>query len=93
MNQTKPQRQTEGQQRKLVFAQTVVTLQGAHPTAWDTFMALLAARLEDNRHACVHAPADQMQVAQGRARESEELFREIDAARKLVDEAHAKGLK
>lgn len=78
-------------ERAILFAQTVVALQGTNPQAWDRFMALLAARLDDVTEACISSPPASLTNMQGRAQEARDLFKELASARKLVDDLHAKG--
>lgn len=66
------------------FARAVLAL-SAHEAPWDTFVSGLRAYEAACVKSLVTAPADEMQVAQGRARALADILSAIDKARSTLD--------
>lgn len=58
-------------------------LSRAAPNMWIEFMVELAAYARDRESACVQAPADRVLLAQGGARQCNELFTLFTEAAKI----------
>jgi flagellar hook-basal body complex protein FliE len=72
------------------LAKAVYSVRGQNTAAWNEFMAALSMRLDDITEEMVAAPADRLQLLQGRAQEIRALFAELTKAPQLAQQLYDK---
>lgn len=72
------------------LSKVVARLNAVDEHAWRLFMGLLSRRVEHVTEAMVNAPAQEVQIRQGRAQEVRDLMKVLDGGVDFARQLHAK---